>query len=96
MSRDNQKKDVPAELNTSDYVRAPGGSVRERGAKGSKERTDFAFVTSDPKMLPDPQKILCKREKKEIKGKGGEVRVAGPSLGTSKCSEVWDPPGILF
>lgn len=63
--------------------------------KGSKACTDFAFVTSDPKMLPDPQEMFCKKGKKKIKRKGGEVRVAGPSLGTSECSEAWGPPGLL-
>lgn len=39
--------------------------------KGSKACTDFAFVTSDPKMLPDPQEMFCKKGKKENKGKRG-------------------------
>lgn len=65
---------------------------RERGAKRARILPSLPAI---PKCSQTHKKCSARREKKKIKGKGGEVRVAGPSLGTSECSEAWGPPGLL-
>lgn len=67
---------------------------REKG-----EHSAHGFCPSAPSLPAIPKcsqthkiHVCSARTKKKIKGKRGrEVRVAGPSLGTSQCSEVWDP-----
>lgn len=73
MSRDDRKKDVLAELelNTLDYVRAPGGSVKWWREKGEQRAHGFCLRYQRSQNAPRPTKNALQEGKKGNKGKRG-------------------------